>query len=281
MACDDATTSGWVRTREQIDGGPFRQPRPYSSADEADTFLLELDQARTRIVPRPILEITLIHEKARFRELPLRSRVAFSVNRAQYHGLTSTLAGFPRFSNVVQQTKQTMKLLRLASAEARVLKSIPPDSEFTYQAPVVVPPGAVDMSHSVPSGRKEPKTGERPPLDLVITGRSYSKAGRNISRRLVDFLVSKESSWPKSERDDIGNSYTIEEHVEYGVSTRYPKMISCSCFIRLARKARQSGWVMDDELASLFITAITGRRKLREWHDRLPIDDPRFREFLL
>ena len=214
---------------------------------------------------------------ARFRELPTRLRVAFSVNRAQCHGLTNTLAMFPRFARVEEQTGLTMQLLRMASAEARVLKTIPPASESTYQAPVVAPPGAASTPTTATPSRKLRKD-QRLPNDLGTTGHSYAEAGRNISERLVEFLVSDASSWPESERVRIGKLYTVEEHIEDGISTTYPRMASCRSFVTVARKVRQSGWVMGDEVAGWFITAIAGRHKLRDWHDRLPIDDPRFRE---
>ena len=35
---------------------------------------------------------------------------------------------------------------------------------------------------------------------------------------------------------------------------------------------------MNDEVAGWFITAITGRRELRNWYDRLPSSDPRLKE---
>lgn len=275
---DDATTPGWVRTREQISGGPFSQIQPCSTADEADTFLLELDLARSSVTTREVLDNTLKHEMARFRELPTRLRVAFSVNRAQRHGLTNTLAVFPRLARVEKQTALTMELLRVASAEARVLKTIPPASEFTYQAPVVAPPSAAKTLTPAWMSRIKLRKDQRLPNDLGTTGHSYAEAGRNISGRLVEFLDSDAGSWPESERVRIGKLYTIEEHVEDGVSDTYPRMVSCRSFIGLARKVRESGWVMDDEVAGWFITAIAGRRKLRDWHDRLPIDDPRFKE---
>jgi hypothetical protein len=35
---------------------------------------------------------------------------------------------------------------------------------------------------------------------------------------------------------------------------------------------------MNDEVAGWFITAITGRRELRNWYDSLPSDDSRLEE---
>jgi hypothetical protein len=56
---------------------------------------------------------------------------------------------------------------------------------------------------------------------------------------------------------------TREEHTENGISTKYPKMNSGGAFKSLASRVRQAGWIMDDETAGWFITAIQNRRELR------------------
>ena len=276
MATDDATPAGWMRTKEQIDRGPFNRLPAFGTADEADVFLLELDLARAGPSSKRILEFTFEHEKTRFMELPARMRVAFSANRAQYHGCTDFLNGLSRFAHVKEQSAQIVKLLRLASQEARVHKAAPPATECTYQVPVAVMPGKIGMTNITPSDGDESEEDDELPLGLASVIRDYSKAGRDISTCLVDFLEAEMPSWPADVQNCIYGLYSTEEHTEDGVSTKYPKMKSNSAFKSIAREARQSGWIMNDEVAGWFITAITGRRELRNWYDRLPRNDPRF-----
>ena len=271
MAIDDATTAGWVRTREQIYGGLARPPPFIKTADDADMFLLEFDLARTKASCKRVLDLTLEHERARFRELPARMKVAFSANRAQCHRLTKSFATFPQFACVQYQTAQTCKLIQIASQEVRVRRRLPPSMKYEYQAPVAVALGATDTPNTT-----ELQSGAHLPYDLGQAGRNYRKAGRNISIRLEKFLESQMGSWPEADRACIRSLYSIEEHAEDGISTKYPKMRSNSAFVSLAHIARELGWEMDGEMADWFIVATRERRKLRNWYDRLPHNDSRF-----
>lgn len=215
MATDDAITTGWVYAREQVDGGPFTQPQTFATADEADMFLLELHLARTRPVTKRILDLILEHEKIRFRELPPRLRFASSVNRAQDHGLTSSLAVFARFANVEKQNVHTIKLIRLASAEARLHRSVPPTNELQYIAPVVITGAGLAAST-----HEELPSDEKLPDHLRETARKYKKVGREITTRLVKFLNSQTKSWTEDERAEVRDLYCIRVymvHFQVGV----------------------------------------------------------------
>lgn len=277
MATDDATTAGWARVEEEIDGGAFNQPQTFATADEADLYLLELHLARTRPVTKQTLDLLLKHEKARFRELPTMLRVAFSVNRAQEYNLTSYLAMFPRFEHVEKQNVYTMKLIRIASAEARLYRRVPPMTKHQYIAPVVVT-GAMGTSDTSTSTQQRLPKGEELPLDLKKIGGNYRKVGRSVSSRLVEFLESQMESWTETERAEVRGLYHTDEYMVHDFPVEYFKMNSNRSFVKLARKARQAGWTMDGQVARFFITAIEGRRKLRNWYDRLPEDDPRFED---
>ena len=281
MAADDATTAGWWRSKEQLDGGPFNQLPAFGTADEADMFLLELDLARAGPSSKQTLDFTLEHEKTRFQKLPEGMRIAFSANRAQHHGFTRFLNGLPEYTNVKPQTAQIIKLLRLANQEVRVRSRIPPSTKYTYQTPVATMPGKIGMpntSDSDESDSDEPEedNGLPPRLEKVV--RDYSKAGRDISTRLVDFLEELMPSMLADDSDQIYRLYSTEEHIEDGVSTKYPKMKTNSAFEEVAISATEWGWTMNDEVAGWFITAITGRRELRNWYDSLPSDDSRLEE---
>lgn len=272
MAVDDAINAGWVYAREQVDGGPFSQPQTFATADEADMFLLELHLARTRPVTRRILGLILEHEKARFQGLPPRLRIAFSVNRAQDHDLTSSLDMFARFAHVEKQNVHTIRLIRLASAEARLHRIVPPTNKFQYIAPVVIT-GATGISDATTSTHEEFPIGEELPTHLKETARKYKKVGREITTRLVRFLNSQIESWTEDKRAEVRDLYDLREY--HDVDVEYPKMKSSRAFEELARKLRQVGYTMDGLTARDFITVIKGHRKLRDWYDRLPKDDPR------
>jgi hypothetical protein len=277
-ATEDATTAGWVRTKEQLDGGYFTRPQKVSCERGVATALLELNVARMGPSSKRILDLTLEHELARFEALPARMQAAIMVNSAQRHGLTRKLAAFPRYKDVKHQTAQTIKLVQVATAEARVRKMIPPATDYTYQAPVVISLDATGKPTTTRSGRDTLRNGQSLPSNLVERGLEYQKASRDISTRLVDFLESQFKSKPECNKLQIRALYSIEIHYENGVTTKYPKMRSGGAFKSIASRARQSGWVMDGEVASWFITAIQNRRELRNWYDRLPSDDYRVKD---
>lgn len=272
MAADDATTAAWVRTREQVDGSIFSQRRELQIND-VDAFLLEYDP---RPLSKRVLDVTLKAETTRLHELPARMMVAFSANRAQLYGWLPSLAAHPKFVHVAKQSRTSMELIHIADVEARLKRRIPPSREHRYQAPAVNTLGAASTSGTSTSGHKNLRKDEQLPTDLATVGRDYQKAGRKISTRLVDFVESKMGSWPEVEREQIKRLYTIETYSEHGTASKYPRMRSCSAFEKISRPARKLGWIMDDEVAGWFITAITGRRKLRNWYDHLPSNDSRF-----
>lgn len=182
---------------------------------------------------------------------------------------------FPRYKNAKQQTAQTVKFVQIATAEARVRKLIPPATDYTYQAPVVISLDAAGKPSITRFDHDTLRNGQSLPPNLVKLGLAYQKASRDISTRLVDFLKSQLDSKPECSRAQIRALYTIEDHTENVVSSKYPRMRSGGAFKSIASKARQSGWVMNDEVAGWFITAIKNRRELRNWYDRFPSNDSR------
>jgi len=274
-AVDDGTSSGWMRTKEQIDGGPFSQPRKLLFEWPAAVALVELDLARMGPSSEYDLDYAVGHELFRYENLPVRIQTAITANTAQRHDLTQMLANIPRYKNIQQQTPQTIKLIHIATAEARVRKLIPPATDYTYQAPEVTALRPAGTTTAKLSGLDKPGNGQSLPSNLAKTGRGYQKAGRDISTRLVKFLESQLDSKTECVKTQTRSLYSTVEHTENGATTEYPKMESSGAFKTVASRARQWGWVMDDEVAGWFITAIQGRRELRNWYDLLPKDDPR------
>ena len=101
-AADDATTAGWLRTQEQVDGGPFSRPRKVLCLHDAAKTLRELDVARLKLSSKRVLDLTLEHDLNCYQDLPANMQVTILVNRAQRHHLTRLLAPFPGYRHVQQ-----------------------------------------------------------------------------------------------------------------------------------------------------------------------------------
>lgn len=115
------------------------------------------------------------------------------------------------------------------------------------------------------------------PYNLSKICREYQKASRDILRCLITFLESDKRSLCESQRNEIKHLYVLMKEEERGVLVQYYKMTSSRAFEEIARKAKSTGVkISADGMITWFIVAITGRRKLRDWYDRLPKDDPRF-----
>jgi hypothetical protein len=237
--------------------------------------------ARQAPSSKRIIDLTLKHEKTRLQHLPARLQIAILVNRAQRLRLTQMLAPFPGYTHVQQQSAQVIKLIQIATSEARVRQLVPPATDYTYQAPVIITLDAAGEPSTTRSDHDTLRIGQPLPPNLVKLGLAYQKASRDISTRLADFLKShfgSKSEWFKAQTPETRALYSIEEHTEKGASIMYPKMRSGGAFKSIASRARQLGWVMDDETAGWFITAIQNRRELRNWYDRLPSNDSRLKD---
>jgi hypothetical protein len=113
MASDDATSAGWVRTKEQICGGELNRPRKLRTEEDVHLSLIEHDLAFARPSSSRVLHQAIRIETARFEELPWKFRVAFSVNKAQRYGLTHVLAAFSEFAHVQEPANNQTHATRL------------------------------------------------------------------------------------------------------------------------------------------------------------------------
>jgi hypothetical protein len=267
MACKDATSAAWVRTKEQVDGGGFSYLRGSSSQDELFASLLQHDFAMSTLGSEQQLKYAVMCENKRLGMLPYAKKVAIMVNLAQWYNCTSLLLGKVRLP-VETQTQQTIRLIRIAGKEMRPKPASPSTSATTGSASSASAAEKSRTRVTAPPTRNGLHKDQALPEDLVRVVATYREAGRDITRRLVAFLDSLMGSWPDLKKRQIRLLYSIEDG-EY-------LWASCTSFERFAREARKSGWKMDDEVATWFITAITSRRKLRDWYDRLPSDDSRF-----
>jgi hypothetical protein len=105
-------------------------------------------------------------------------------------------------------------------------------------------PGKIGMpntSDSDESNSDEPEedNGLPPRLEKVV--HDYSKAGRDISTRLVDFLEELMPSMLADDSDQIYRLYSTEEHIEDGVSTKYPKIKRQTVLSRRLPSQQRSG----------------------------------------
>lgn len=268
MASDDAASPAWVRTREQVDGGDFSQPRKLRSRDDVFDFLIDHDIDTPQVLSKQALKSAVAREKRRCEQLPDKEMVAIAVDRAQRHNYPSLLRGYVGRPSLKKQTAQTIELVRIAREEMRPIPANSSTSDDTPPTAAANTTGTSGIAAAMSSIHHSLRKDETLPSDLAELCGTYGSAGCEITTRLVTFLKLQLDYWNVTEARRIGLQWPIEDG-EYCWE-------SCSAFERTARKARQSGWIMDDEVASLFITAITARRELRGWYDRLPSNDSRF-----
>lgn len=267
MASDDATLPGWVRTREQIDGGSYL-PNTLSDDTYFD-FLIEYDLAMSEPLSKAQLESAVKHETMRWRRLQPHMKIAFAMNIAQRHNFVDQALAYLNDDGFVEeQTVQTIELIKIAAKEI----GREPGTSSAPETPAASTLGTAGIPATASSTRNTLRKGQPLPQELARVYGTYAKAGRDITTCLVTFMESKIDSWTESERSQIKCLYKAAQpsgDIEYCWK-------SCSAFEKFACKARESGWKMDDEVADSFITAIKGRRQLRDWYDRLPSDDSRF-----
>jgi hypothetical protein len=266
MACDDATSEGWVRTREQVDGGRFIRPMGLPCLTDQITYLLRYDVSTTKQSCRRTLRSEVAKEEARCRLLPFRVLIAITANRAQRHRYTKILTDRYGLASLEDQTAKTMELVRIAGEEKR------PETTTLFTS-ATTSPHIRGIPATAPSTQDMLPKNQELPQELAKLGHDYRVAGRNITTRLVTFLESKMESWTEGEKAKVQPKYSKAKRNEFGDYC----WTSCRTFESAARKARELGWKMDDEAATWFTTAITGRRKLRDWYDRLATDDTRFK----
>jgi hypothetical protein len=272
MACDDVTSPGWISIWEQIDGGDFSQPRKLHGREDVLNFLLEYDVAMSKPSSKRKLESAISYEKLRSAPISIKQEDAVIVNLAQFSNYTSLLEGCVGDLLVETQSAQTIELIRIAWKEMRPKLNTPSSSGTTYFTPAANAPTTSGTSASTSSTQSALRKDQELPRDLARVGYTYRTAGCNITARLVAFLESKMGSWSDFEKSQIKALYRKAVPPELGVC----RWESCSSFEKFAHQARKSCWKMDDEVADWFIAAITGRRKLRDWHDHLPSGDNRF-----
>jgi hypothetical protein len=267
MACDDATSPGWLRTRAQVYGGYFSNPVQLVDLSDCMTYLLEYDITMSKPSCKRVLEPDVAYEKARWELLPFRARIAITANRAQRHHFNNFFDDCYGLASLEDQSAKTMDLIRIAGEEMRPeATTLSPSATTSSRMP--------GIPATAPANQERLQKDQELPQDLAKVGHTYRMAGRDITTRLVTFLESKIESWTEGEQNKVKPMYSKAKPHEFGDYC----WTSCQTFENAARKARELGWKMEDEVANWFITAITGRRKLRNWYDRLPGDDTRFKE---
>ena len=87
---------------------------------------------------------------------------------------------FARFAHVEKQNVHTIRLIRLASAEARLHRIVPPTNKFQYIAPVVIT-GATGISNATTSTHEEVRN-----FQLVRSCQPISRKPPANTKRLAE-----------------------------------------------------------------------------------------------
>jgi hypothetical protein len=96
MAVRDATSRQWLRTREQVDGGPFPGPwMHFQNHGEVEAFLIEYDVARAKPLALSELLVQTAALKQSLRSLSKSTYDGTIAQLARIHNYTSLLDKFP------------------------------------------------------------------------------------------------------------------------------------------------------------------------------------------
>lgn len=271
IATKDALSSGWLRTLEQIEGGPFPGPwLKFHKRSEVEAFLVEYDVARATPISCDIL-------RARVKAL-VESLSA--LNGKAYGKLIEELARTHNYVELLQLRFEDPSSESLADSKINGPKSIP-DVAIHHKAvetdnkPIpqasstsVKSPGAASSAAAV---RILPPLAKGAELDEKTQTycRQYHRDQEALEKELYGAPVSPED---KQTYDSLFN------WKHYADQRGYIKVnpITCDNYPRVfAILSRTKGWTVGPNMAKVLRGAIYNREKAREWYQRLPMNDPR------
>lgn len=269
IATKDALSSGWLRTLEQIDGGPFPGPwLKFHKRSEVEAFLVEYDVARASPISRNVLKDRV--------EALIGSLSA--LNRKAYDKLIEELAHTHKYVQLLQLRFEASSSDSLA-ASTNGAKSIPDVALHPKAADNKVP-----LSHANQISLKPvsalPPSAASPTLPPLAKGaeldeethdhcRQYHRDQEVFEEQLRDAPVSPE------DKKTYGSLFDWKPYTDQrGRSKVTP--ITCENYPRVFTiLSRTKGWTMSPSMAKALRGAIYNREKVREWYRRLPVDDHR------
>lgn len=270
IATKDAFSTGWLRTLEHIEGGPF--PGPWlklHKRSDVEAFLVEYDVARASPISHSILKTRV---KALVESLS-------ALNRKAYDKLIEELAQTHNYTHLLQIRFEAPSDDSLA-ASTNGSKNIPDvailhkvaetDSKPLSQvsSTLVKPSGAVSSAVAIPTLPCLAKGAE---LDEKTQAycRQYHRDQEALEKELRDAPVRPED---KKTYDSLFDWKPYADQrgwmkVTPITSGNYPQVF--------AILSRNKGWTMGPNMAKVLRGAIYNREKAREWYQRLPMNDPR------
>ena len=197
LATRDVTSRQWLRTREQVDGGPFPGPWLHlQSRDEVKAFLIEYDVARSRLLSEYELRTQTAALKEDLRSLSRPAYAGMIAQLARTHNYTSLLDKYPKSGDLPTKTIATSPTTS-ESASTDYFAPKPPVIDRTGSNNEALAPSTPATATTVStSSRKRPR--EDPVSNpgsrgrtLATTEATASSLSRVPSRRKVQDLVSQ------------------------------------------------------------------------------------------
>jgi hypothetical protein len=239
MAVRDATSRQWLRTREQVDGGPFPGPwMHFQNRDDAEAFLIEYDVARAKSLAYAELLVQTATLKQSLRSLSRSTYDGTIAQLARIHNYTSLIEKFPapvpHYSSAVRAEEEgDTRDTRLSNTPSRT-------------------------------------SAEQRRNDIMALCDRYHAHQEEFETELFSTPV---SAAEKAEFQNLFDSKSfIDKQTGRAKSNRIPKQ-NYSRVFKIVKDT--SGWKPSATLAKALRSTISGREEAQEFYRRLPASDSR------
>jgi hypothetical protein len=239
MAIRDATSRQWLRTREQVDGGPFPGPWVhFQSRGEVEAFLIEYDVAQAKPLAYAELLVQTATLKQSLRSLSRSAYDGVIAQLARTHNYTSLLDTFPapapRYLAVVRAEEEgDARDTRLSNTPSR------PSAEQRHKDIMTL----CDRYHA-----------HQEEFETELYSTPVSAADKAEFQSLFD---------PKS---------FIDKQTRRAKSNRIPKH-NYACVFKIVKNT--PGWQPSATLAKALRSTISGHEEAQKFYQRLPASDSR------
>lgn len=271
MAIDHASSPGWLRSREQVNGGQHPGGRTLDSRDDIVCFLSEYDFAMKGPVCKAEIETAIASFKAR----PPVFDDAQVVKMAQENNYANLIP-----TDVLKKAQQAL-------VERSVLERTKIVSSTTMAAhsdnASTLPKTPKPNDDTFVSASSPLALGATLPSELGELVGTYQEAGQTFLKWLLN-----EAGFQKGEQDETGRVTKLSVGMGtsiWNVKIRYdpheprnkpaiavPYIFSES-YLVLTKSLRVS---VPKNVAESLNVCISGREKVYEWHQRLPENDSRY-----
>jgi hypothetical protein len=238
LAVKDATSSQWLRTREQVDGGPFPGPwMHFQSRKEVEAFLIEYDVARAKPLAQAELRTQTAALKENLRSLSQSAYDSMIAQLALIHNYTSILGKHP------------------APAVPK-----PP-----FPATVSPPENAKDTRLSNPQSR----TNAERRKDLIALCNAYHASQEEFETELFTTPV------PDAEKAEFQALFDWKAFTDRQGRAKFNR-IPKQNYPRVFKIVKSTpGWKPSATLATALRGTVSGREEAQKYYHALPASDSR------